>query len=97
MKKIFSLRSYLFLFSLIMLCFSRVLVFAQDSAASASSSTSTTTTTTEHATTVQPWVWVVGGIVLLLIIIALVRGKGSPESHTDKVTYTKTTSSDSNS
>ena len=96
MKKIFNSRAYIFLFSFIMLCFSRALVFAQDSAASASSSTSTTTTM-EHTTTVQPWVWVVGGIVLLLIIIALVRGKGSPASRTDKVTYTKTTSSDDNS
>lgn len=94
MKKIFNLQTYLFLFSLIMLSLTRAVSFAQDSAAAASSSKSTTTTT-EHTTTVQPWVWVVGGVVLLLIIIALTRGKKSDgATHTDKVTYTKTTTTD---
>jgi hypothetical protein len=96
MKKIFSPSVYIFLLSFIMLCLNGLQLFAQDSAASGSSS-QTTTTTVEHASSVQPWVWVVGGVVLLLIIIALVRGKGSPSSRTDKVTYTKTTSSEDNS
>jgi len=93
MKKIFNSQTYIFLFCFIMLSLTRVSSFAQDSA---SSSTSQTTTTTEHTTTIQPWVWIVGGIVLLLIIIALVRGNkgGGTSGHTDKVTYTKTTSSD---
>jgi glucan phosphoethanolaminetransferase (alkaline phosphatase superfamily) len=96
MKKIFNLQTYIFLISFIMLSLTRAISFAQDSAAGASSS-QTTTTTSEHTTTVQPWVWVVGGIVLLLIIIALVRGKKSDgPTHTDKVTVTKTTSSEDN-
>ena len=95
MKKIFNSQAYIFLFSFIMLSLTRAFAFAQDSAAS--STQQTTTTTTEQTTTVQPWVWVVGGAVLLLIIIALVRGnKGGGTAHTDKVTYTKTTSTDDN-
>jgi uncharacterized membrane protein (TIGR02234 family) len=96
MKKIFNLQTYIFLISFIMLSLTGAISSAQDSVAAASSSQSTTTTT-QHTTTVQPWVWVVGGVVLLLIIIALVRGKKSDgASHTDKVTVTKTTSSEDN-
>ena len=95
MKKIFSLQFYYLLFSLLVLSFYNVTAFAQDSSGSSST---TTTSTTSQTTTVQPWVWVVGGAVLLLIIIALVRGnsKGGGSAHTDKVTYTKTTSSGDN-
>jgi hypothetical protein len=95
MKKIFNLQNSVFLLSLIVFNFIQQFVYGQDSTGSASSSQSTTTTT-QSTTTVQPWVWVVGGIVLLIIIIALVRGGGSGGAHTDKVTYTKTTSSDDN-
>src|SRR5437868_11281377 len=97
MKKIVNSQACIFLFSFIMLSLARVYVFAQDSAASSGSSTQTTTTT-QQTTTVQPWVWVVGGVVVLLILIALLRGKkATPSAHTDKVTYTKTTSSGDNS
>ena len=58
---------------------------AQDSAM-ASTSTSTTSTTTERTWFAEPWVWVVGGIILLVLIIALTRGGGK----TDRVTVTKT-------
>jgi len=96
MKKIFNKQTYIFLVSYVMLSLAGVYVFAQDSTASSGSS-SQTTTTTEQTTTVQPWVWVVGAVVVLLILIALLRGKkAAPASHTDKVTYTKTTSSDDN-
>ncbi len=98
MKKIFNKQSYIFLATVVMLSLTQVWSFAQDSSGSSGSST-TTTTTTSQTTTVQPWVWVVGGIVLLIIIIALVRGNrgsNSPNGRTDKVTYTKTTSSGDN-
>ncbi len=93
MKKIISPQFYYSLFTLILICFYNALAFAQDSA---SSSSTTTTTTTQQTTTIQPWVWVVGGVVLLLIIIALIRGNSGGASHTDKVTYTKTTSKEDN-
>ncbi|MEO8413618.1 MAG: hypothetical protein ABI472_08155 [Ginsengibacter sp.] len=93
MKKFFNLKTTFILLSVMLLSLVEPFVFAQDS--SGSSSSRSTTTTVENTTTIQPWMWVVGGAVLLIIIIALVRGGGSGgRSHTDKVTYTKTTSED---
>ncbi|MEO8860692.1 MAG: hypothetical protein ABI358_04670 [Ginsengibacter sp.] len=94
MKKIFNRQFYIFLFSLAMLTLTRALVFAQDSAAG---STTTSSTTSSSTTAIQPWMWIVGGAVLLIIIIALLRGNSNTSTgtaHTDKVTYTKTTSSE---
>lgn len=61
-------------------------LWAQDSASS-----TTTTTTTTHSWYTQPWVWVVGGAVLLLLLIALMRGNSGT---TEKVTVTKTRETD---
>ncbi|MEO6488899.1 MAG: hypothetical protein ABIO04_03075 [Ferruginibacter sp.] len=72
-------------FLLIALLVVSTLSWAQDSAVS-SSTTSTSTTTTERTWYAEPWVWIVGGVILLLIIIALTRGGG----RTDRVTITKT-------
>ncbi|MDQ6901394.1 MAG: hypothetical protein M3139_00095 [Bacteroidota bacterium] len=94
MKKFFNRQFYVFLFSFAMLTLTRALVFAQDSAGGNSTTTSTTSAST---TTIQPWMWIVGGVVLLIIIIALLRGNSNTTTgtaHTDKVTYTKTTSSE---
>lgn len=66
------------------------IIRAQDSAMQTTSTTTSTTTTEQHTWYAEPWVWVVGGIVLLLVIIALVKGNGS----TEKVTVTKTTTVD---
>ena len=46
--------------------------WAQDTAVA---TTSTTTTSTSTGFTVQPWMWIVGGIIVLVIIIALVSGR----------------------
>ena len=59
------------------------ITFAQDSAASATTST-TTTTTSSSTNAIQPWMWIVGGIIVLAIIIALVS-RGSKE----KIVVTK--------
>ena len=94
MKKIFNLQGGVFLLSLMIFGLIQQTLFAQDSTASSSQTTSSTSVST---TTIQPWVWVVGGVVLLIIIIALVsRGSSRGGAHTDKVTYTKTTSSEEN-
>jgi hypothetical protein len=87
MNKIFNSQTYIFLFSFIMLRLTKAISFTQDSAASAGSSTRTTTTTTQHATAIPGWVWIVGGVT---------RNRDGDAGRTDKVTYTKTTSSDSN-
>ena len=62
--------------------------FAQDSTTTATTTT-TAQTTTENTWYAQPWAWVVGGIILILVIVALSRGKAS-NSSTDRVTVTKT-------
>ena len=77
-----------------MLSVFQAIVIAQDgdgSTNSSSSSRSITTTTTETTWYAQPWVWVVGGIVLILLLIGLLRGNFGPDR---RVTVTKTTSTE---
>lgn len=67
------------------------MVWAQDSTVTATATTATRTETqTWYA---EPWVWVVGGAVLILLIVALVKGTSNSGNtvRTDKVTVTKTT------
>ncbi len=71
------------------------LAWAQESTSTAVSTTATSTSETTMWYT-EPWVWVVGGAVLVLLIVALTRGNSSTATgRTDKVTVTKTTTSDS--
>lgn len=59
-----------------------------------STSTSSTTSITQTDTWyTQPWVWVVGGIILLLLIVALTRGNSST-GRSDKVTVSKSVRTD---
>lgn len=92
MKKLLKPQSYLALFTLILISLFNVVAYAQDSASSSSTS-QTSTTTTQSTFVMQPWMWIVGGVVVLIIIIALVSGNKGKGGHTDQVTYTKTTSS----
>jgi Ca2+/H+ antiporter len=73
-------------FYLTMLAFFSTIIFAlaQDSSASTSSTTTQTETTTTH---IQPWMWIVGAAVFLIILIALLRGG----KNRDSVTVSKTT------
>ena len=68
--------------------------FAQDSAVSATTTTSTSSTT-ERMWYMEPWAWIVGGIILLLIIFLAARGNGDKTTASDRVTVTKTVSRDS--
>ena len=63
-------------------------VFAQqDQGGGGNTSTTITTETTETTTWyTQPWVWIVGAIVLLILIVALVRGNSGT---TEKTTVIK--------
>jgi hypothetical protein len=68
----------------LVLSLAQLAVFAQDNPGSGDGNKSTTITTETTSTTTwytQPWVWIVGAIVLLILIIALVRGN-STESRT---------------
>ena len=77
MKKLSSqmvLRSLMFF----LLTFLNAIVWAQDSSGVSSKSVtkeSTTTTTTDWYS--QPWVWIVGGAVFIIILVALIRGGSS--------------------
>ncbi len=90
MKKLFKhsiiKTAYIFILSNIISLLSQ----AQDSTGGSASSTHTTTTThAQNAMAVQPWMWIVGGIVLLIIIISLLSGRNKNTVRSDKVTYTK--------
>lgn len=81
MKKIHVSRISAWLMALVFALFQLPLL-AQDNPTGQNNNSSTTTTTTETTTWyVQPWVWIVGGVVLLIIILALVRGSGNKEVH----------------
>ncbi len=76
--------------------FIQAAIWAQDGGSS-------TTTTTTHVSNISdqgsnwyasPWVWVVGGAVFIILLIALTRGGKSANSSTDRVTVTKTVSRD---
>ncbi|WP_207493003.1 hypothetical protein [Aridibaculum aurantiacum] len=80
------------------------LLMAQDGGGSGSgggvAETTTSITRTETTTSnwyASPWVWVVGIAVFVLLLVALMRGGGSDRtvsSHTDRVTVTKSSSTD---
>ncbi len=57
------------------LCFYATAIWAQDGGADVNIKV-TKETTTWYA---QPWVWVVGGAVFILILVALLRGGGKKE------------------
>lgn len=81
-------------FLLFLLSLTSAITWAQDSTSRAVSTTATNTTESTTWYT-EPWVWVVGGAILVLLIVALTRGNSSNATgRTDKVTVTKTTSSD---
>ena len=63
------------------------LTFAQDSGGSVTTTTTHTETQTWY---MQPWVWIVGGAVFILLLIALVRGGG----RSDRISVKKTTTTD---
>ena len=65
----------------------QVLTFGQDGG---SNSVTTTTHTESQTWYAQPWVWIVGGAVFILLLVALVRGGGK----SDRVSVTKTTTTD---
>lgn len=82
-------------FLLFLMSFTAAITWAQDSSTTAISTTATNTSETTVWYT-EPWVWVVGGAVLVLIIVALTRGNSSNSTgRTEQVTVTKTTNTDS--
>jgi hypothetical protein len=62
------------IFLLVFLICLQTVVSGQDSVVSSHSETVTTTTTTTTDWYAQPWVWVVGAAVFIIILVALFRG-----------------------
>ena len=61
---------------LFVLCVIQLLAWSQDSV---SHSTTTVTTKTNNSFQVEPWMWIVGGAVLLVILGALLRGNSNKD------------------
>ena len=76
MKKISLSGAYKFFLVFLFSCM-QLVTWAQDTASTSRSTTVTTETTTTTDWYAQPWVWIVGGAVLLIILVALLRGNSS--------------------
>lgn len=63
------------LFALFMLCFVQVIAFAQDKKVDVD----ITTDKGGGNWYAQPWVWIVGGAVFLLLLVALMRGNSNKD------------------
>lgn len=81
--KIFRQLVMVFLFS-----FMQMALWAQDSSSSSVTVHKETTTTTTNWYA-QPWVWIVGGAVFILILIALLRGNSSSDREVSRTTVIK--------
>ena len=93
MKKLMKFISYqLPVVAFLML--SNVYAFAQDAGSTQSSTTHTSTTSTGPDNTAMwysaPWVWIVGGIVLLLILIAIFSGNKNSKNEVIRTTRVTT-------
>jgi hypothetical protein len=85
LTRVVAIRSFLTLFCIALM---QVTMFAQDTQTSGS-----TTTTSTHQITYwysSPWVWVVGGAIFILLLVALLRGGSRDTSDTVRVSKTVT-------
>lgn len=76
------------LIMVLVLSFMQLAIWAQDSTSSSVTVTKETTTTTTNWYA-QPWVWIVGGAVFILILIALLRGNSSSDREVSRTTVIK--------
>ena len=73
MKQISVRWGYKFFLAIFFTCM-QVVLWAQESSQTVTSKTTETTTTQWYA---SPWVWVAGGAVFIIILVALMRGNSS--------------------
>lgn len=96
-KKIESLKYQLML--VFFMLFNTTIALAQDgggtgntddgsASVTVSKTTSSTSTTMENWYT-EPWVWIVGGLVFILLLVALVRGNSSKTTDVHRTTIRK--------
>ena len=79
MKQLISPVFYKYSFVTLLLTIMQAVAWAQDSAVSATSTSTSTTSTTERTWYAEPWVWIVGGAVFLLLLVALMRGNSNKD------------------
>lgn len=84
MKLIYALKSFGLTLVLALLS---IVSFAQEEGTTVST---TTTSTSSETFTPAPWMWIVGGALLLLLLVALLR----PKKTGDSVTVTRTVDRD---
>jgi hypothetical protein len=72
MKRLENVKNKLVLFVMTMLV--SIYSFAQEKVTADVDISKSTTTTTWYA---QPWIWIVGGAVFILLLVALIRGNSS--------------------
>jgi len=81
MKSLFKDITWKSFAALLLFSFLQIFCWGQDS--QSSSSSTTRTTTTEHTEWyTAPWVWVVGGAVLILLLVAILSGGRSSSGRT---------------
>jgi hypothetical protein len=74
--KTLSFRSgYKLLLSCLFSCI-QVILWAQETTNSSKTTTTTTTRTEWYA---SPWLWIIGGAIFILVLVALMRGNSSSE------------------
>ena len=88
MKKISFRMAYMYILTFVLSCM-QLAVWGQDSTSSSRSTSVTTETTTTNEWYTEPWVWVVGGAVLLIILVALLRGNSSRDKEVTRTTVIK--------
>ena len=88
MKKITLGAASKFLFIFGFICM-QLNMWAQDSSSTSTSTTSTVTVDKTKDFLSQPWVWIVGGVLLLLILIGLFSGKSNKHTQVTKTTVIK--------
>lgn len=81
MKKV-SLSAVYKFFLLFLFGFIQLIAGAQDSTSTSRSTTITKETTTTTDWYMEPWVWAVGGAVLLIILVALLRNGSTKDTRT---------------
>lgn len=75
--------------ALLAACFFHTISFAQDSSTKVITQNKKVTTETTTVNYGEPWMWVIGGIVVVVLLVLMFRGK-SGNTSSDKVTVTKT-------
>jgi hypothetical protein len=90
---------YKSLLTFLTIAFLQTIIWAQESGSSGTSTTTKSVSVTSESGDwyASPWVWVAGAAVFILLLVALLRGRGSDgttASRTDRVTVTKSSTSD---